>query len=54
MGKSPQERLMFMELHPEVVKQRDDLYIEFLWLLNQTGAYEKALDLLEHRLFHPW
>jgi tetratricopeptide (TPR) repeat protein len=54
IGKSPQERLMFMELHPEVVKQRDDLYIEFLWLLNQTRAYQKALDLLEHRIFHPW
>jgi tetratricopeptide (TPR) repeat protein len=54
IGKGPQERLMFMELHPDVVQQRDDLYIEFLWLLNQTGAYEKALELLQDRIFHPW
>jgi tetratricopeptide (TPR) repeat protein len=54
IGRSPQQRRQFWEQHPEILRQRDDLYIEYIWLLNQTGEYEKALELLTEHNFHPW
>ncbi|MBN1795146.1 MAG: DUF5107 domain-containing protein [Sedimentisphaerales bacterium] len=54
LGKSPDERLAFMEAHHNVLPLRDDLYIEYIWLLNQTGEYEKALEHLLKHNFHPW
>ena len=51
----PQEkRLAFLEQHPEVVAQRDDLLLEEITLLNQTGNYMKAMQLLDAHIFHPW
>lgn len=48
------ERLAFLERHLSLVEKRDDLYTEFITLLNQNGRYQEALDrLLQHR-FHPW
>lgn len=43
-----------MQQYPELVAQRDDLYLECITLLNQTGAYEEAKSLLDARIFHPW
>ena len=51
---APLKRLTFLEKHMEVVKERDDLYIERITLYNQLGQYEKAKELLTKRHFHPW
>ena len=48
------ERLAFLRQYPELLLQRDDLYLEHITLLNQTGAYEEAKELLDARIFHPW
>ena len=54
MGVSPESRLMELERHRDLVDQRDDLTIEFVTLLNQTGRSAEALALLNSRRFHPW
>jgi len=51
---SPSERLAFLDKYNELVTLRDDLYLEKITLLNQTGKYAKALELLMARQFHPW
>jgi len=48
------ERLAFLQRYPELIAQRDDLVLEEITLLNQTGAYEKAKTLLDAHIFHPW
>lgn len=48
------ERLAFLEEHKEVVSTRDDLYLEYVTLLNQTKHYEEALRMIDTRQFHPW
>ena len=48
------ERLAFLEKHLKLVEQRDDVYLEFATLCNQTGNYRKALKLIDNRIFHPW
>ncbi|MDE5589671.1 MAG: DUF5107 domain-containing protein [Acetatifactor sp.] len=54
MGISPVERLDFLEKHPDMVTQRDDLYLEYITLLNLTGKYDLALQLIMSHKFHPW
>ena len=49
-----QNRLDIIELHKELVEQRDDLCIERITLYNQIGEYQKAYDLINSRKFHPW
>jgi len=51
---SYRERLDFLEKYKELLNDRDDLYIEYVTLYNNLGHYEKALDLLMERNFHPW
>lgn len=48
------ERLAFLEKHIHLVEQRDDLYIERVTLCNQLAMYEKAMELINQRCFHPW
>ncbi len=48
------QRLALLEKHLDLVKQRDDLYLERVTLLNQLGNYEKAAALIAARKFHPW
>lgn len=48
------ERLSLLDKYPELVLQRDDLYLEQITLWNQTGDYEKAMERLDVRRFHPW
>lgn len=48
------ERLALLRQYPELVAQRDDLTLEEITLLNQTGRYEEAKQLLDTRVFHPW
>lgn len=48
------KRLAFLQKYPELVTQRDDLLLEEITLLNQTGEYERAKELLDAHHFHPW
>ena len=52
--RSHKERLAFLQQYPELIKQRDDLILEEITLLNQTGEYEKAKTVLDAHNFHPW
>ncbi|MEY8334820.1 DUF5107 domain-containing protein [Lachnospiraceae bacterium 47-T17] len=47
-------RLERYERYAGLVAQRDDLYIEYITLLNMTGQYEKAHDLTMQHHFHAW
>lgn len=53
-GMSFEDRLARYEQHKELIAQRDDLYIEYITLLNMTGAYEKAYECIQGHHFHPW
>lgn len=48
------QRLILFRNNMELVQQRDDLYIEYITLLNLTGKYEEAKMLMAARIFHPW
>ena len=48
------ERLAFLEKYFDLVEKRDDVYLEFATLCNQTGNYSKAKELIDKRKFHPW
>ncbi len=49
-----QQRLDFLQQHAELVGRRDDLVLEEITLLNQTGRYEEAMQKLDAHTFHPW
>jgi tetratricopeptide (TPR) repeat protein len=49
-----EDRLERLNNYHELVEQRDDLYLEYVTLLNSVGSYETALDRLLSRNFHPW
>ncbi len=51
---TPEFRLQNLQMHPYLVENRDDLYLEKVTLLNLTGQYTKAYSLLMRRKFHPW
>ena len=51
---APADRLRFLEGHSALVDQRDDLTVEHIALLNQTGQFQMALDRLSARRFSPW
>jgi tetratricopeptide (TPR) repeat protein len=48
------ERLCHMERHFELVMARDEQYLEYCTVLNSMGEYEKALEFMLKRRFHPW
>ncbi len=54
LGYSPEYRLQNFENHPDLVNERDDLYLEQATLFNLLGRYEKGYDLILNRIFHPW
>lgn len=54
MDYSPKERLHLLNKHKEIIATRDDLYLEYATLLNLTGEYEQAMQLIDQRQFHPW
>jgi tetratricopeptide (TPR) repeat protein len=54
MQKSHEFRLAKFESHPELVAKRDDLILEHATLLNQTGEYERAAEIIDNHIFHPW
>ena len=54
LHKSHAERLAFLQRHPQLVERRDDLVLEEITLLNQTGRFEEAMKKLDAHTFHPW
>ncbi|MEK3795274.1 DUF5107 domain-containing protein [Paenibacillus sp. FSL R7-0204] len=48
------ERLDHLEAQRSLVEQRDDLYIEYVTMLNQLERYDEAITALSSRTFHPW
>lgn len=54
IGATFKERLYYFEQFKENVFKRDDLYIEYVTLLNMVGEYKKAYNLIISRNFHPW
>ncbi|WP_256004342.1 DUF5107 domain-containing protein [Pedobacter deserti] len=54
LNRSAGQRRIFMEKNLDVVFERDDMYLEYVSLLNFMGEHRKALDLLTKRKFHPW
>lgn len=48
------DRLAFLEKYKEVAFERDDLYLEYITLLNQLGQYDEAIRRIDARQFHPW
>jgi tetratricopeptide (TPR) repeat protein len=47
-------RLALLNRYPALVRDRDDLFIEYVTLHNLAGAYAEAARLLASRTFHPW
>ena len=54
LGWSFEERLADYEAHTELLEERDDLYIEYITLVNLTGNHKKAYDRIMGHKFHPW
>ena len=54
LGRTPAERLAQLEKHRALVDGRDDLYVEYVTLLNSLGRHEEAIAAMEARNFHPW
>lgn len=54
LNKPVAERLAFLEKHWETAQQRDDLYVEYVTLLNDLGRYQQTIDLIMAHKFHPW
>ena len=48
------ERLDRMEKHADLLEQRDDMYTEYITLLNAVGRFDEAYDLMMKHRFHPW
>ena len=49
-----QQRITRLEEHRETTLSRDDLYLEYVTLLNLSGRYAEALQLIDRHKFHPW
>lgn len=54
LGHDHNKRLALLQKHPDLVARRDDLLLEEITLLNQTGHYEEAMRRLDGHKFHPW
>jgi tetratricopeptide (TPR) repeat protein len=51
---APELRLQKLEQYPELVADRDDLYLEQASLCNLLGQFNRAYHLIMSRKFHPW
>lgn len=54
IGITAKERLQNYEAAEDIIKDRDDLFIEYVTLHNLLGNYKKAYELIMSRKFHPW
>ncbi len=48
------ERLEKFRAHPELIEKRDDLYTEYVTLLNDLGLYKEAYERITSHLFRTW
>lgn len=51
-GASIEERLSVYDKYPELLKERDDCYLDKLTLLSQQGKYEEAINMAAVKRFH--
>ncbi len=51
---SPKDRLDNMIANEALLEKRDDLYTEYITLLNLSGKYENAYHRIMSHNFHPW
>ena len=49
---SIEERLAVYDKYPELLKERDDCYLDKLTLLSQQGKYEEAINMAAVKHFH--
>ncbi len=54
LNEPPASRLQLLERNRELVRRRDDLTVEYVTLLGESGRHGDALDVLSRRRFHPW
>lgn len=54
LNRSFEERLQHYEAYRSSIEKRDDLYTEYITLLNLTGQYAKAYQCIANHHFHPW
>ncbi len=54
LGMSFEERLSHYEEHKELIADRDDLYIEYITLLNMVEKPKEAYRCIMSHRFHPW
>lgn len=54
LGWSFEQRLPDHKEHAHLLEIRDDLYIEYITLLNLTGDHQGAYDCIMNHKFHPW
>ena len=52
MNCSIEERLAVYEKYPELLKERDDCYLDKLTLICQTGDFKSAIDMAAKKRFH--
>ena len=49
-----QNRLSLLDKYRPQIEERDDIYLEYITLLNSVGDYETAKTLVDSHKFHPW
>ncbi len=54
LGWTFEERLENFEKHQDMIRGRDDLYIEYITLINMCGDHQRAYNCIMGRKFHPW
>ncbi|GIO16313.1 hypothetical protein J19TS2_58680 [Cohnella xylanilytica] len=54
LGDPAERRLARLLPHRALVEKRDDLYLEYVTLLNALAKHKEALAALAARKFHPW
>ncbi|MGG6309426.1 DUF5107 domain-containing protein [Paenibacillus macerans] len=54
LGRPAAERFAKVEGRQPLLEKRDDLYLEYVTLLNSLSRHEEAVRALNARKFHPW
>ena len=54
MGKTFEERLEMYEEHFALIQERDDVYIEYVTILNCLKKHQEAYDAIMQYEFRPW